>query len=531
MRLILTLVLLGLLSFFFGLGSVGLIGPDESRYAQVARGMLERADWITPHLQGEPWLDKPPLYYWAAAVSMRLLGETETAARFPAAIAAIATCFAIAFVGTRWFGFAAGLRSALVLAASLGMVLYGRAAIMDSLLTLALTIGLGAYALYVMERPSLSWLVTALAAIGAGVLAKGPLAVVLSLLIIIPFHLLDRVGPRSRSPRLTVPTATHAIVSVASFLVVVIPWHAAILQRMGWEFVEVFFLQHNVDRFLTTVHRHPGPIYYYLPVLAVALFPWSAFVPAAIARAMRGIEARRTFLLLWIVSPLVFFSLSGAKLPGYLLPVLPPFALLIGLLWAPAAESGKEETAVWLNRSLAFHVAWCLVLGAAALLGFHGRLPEMVTASRWLAVLLVGLGAGAYVAGRRRPGAAFWSLTASSVSLTLLMVLYLGPMVEPHQSLKALATKGFSELKPGERVICYKAFYPRAHFYTRDRLGAIWTLEEFRTRAAEWGRIVALTEPDHYREIAEDASLEARVIARSGNRLLVEARAALVARR
>jgi 4-amino-4-deoxy-L-arabinose transferase-like glycosyltransferase len=530
MRLILALVLVGLVSFFFGLGSVGLIGPDESRYAQVARGMLERADWITPHLQGEPWLDKPPLYYWAAAGSMRLLGETETAARLPAAVAALATCFAIAFVGTRWFGFATGLRSALVLAASLGMVLYGRAAIMDSLLTLALTISLGAYALYVMERPSLSWLVIALAAIGAGVLAKGPVAVVLSLLIILPFHLIDRVGPPSRSRRLTMPTATHAIVSVASFLVVVIPWHAAILQRMGWEFVEVFFLQHNVDRFLTTIHRHPGPIYYYLPVLAVAFFPWSAFAPAAIARAIRGLEARRTFLLLWIVSPLVFFSLSGAKLPGYLLPVLPPFALLVGLLWAPADESRKEETAAGLNRSLAFHLAWCLVLGAAAIVGFHGRM-EMVTASRWLAVLLVGLGAGAYVAGRGRPGAAFWSLTASSVSLTLLMVLYLAPMVEPHQSLKALATKALSELKPGERVICYRAFYPPAHFYTRDRLGAIWTLEEFRIRAAEWGRIVTLTEPEHYREIAEDASLEARVIARSGNRLLVEARAASVASR
>jgi hypothetical protein len=122
-------------------------------------------------------------------------------------------------------------------------------------------------------------------------------------------------------------------------------------------------------------------------------------------------------------------------------------------------------------------------------------------------------------------------LTASSVSLTLLVVLYLAPIVEPYQSLKTLATKGHSELNPGERVICYKAFYPRALFYTRDRLGEIWTLEEFRIRAAEWGRIVTLTEPQHYREIAEDASLETHVIARSGNRLLLEARPASAASR
>jgi 4-amino-4-deoxy-L-arabinose transferase-like glycosyltransferase len=522
MRLFLAIATLGLVSFFFGLGAVGLIGPDESRYAQVARDMMERADWVTPQLQGEPWLDKPPLYYWAAGASMWLLGETETAARLPAAIAALATCLTIGVVGGRWFGSAVGLRSALVLAASLGMVVYGRAAVMDSLLTLALTIGLGAYALYVTVRPSLAWLITAFVAIGAGVLAKGPIGVLLPLLIIIPFHLLDRIG-RPFEKHVAVPKPTHLIVSLAFFLALVLPWYTAILRELGWEYVEVFFFEHNVDRFLTTVHRHPGPIYYYLPVLAVALFPWSAFVPASIARATRGIDARRSFLLLWIAAPLAFFSLSGSKLPGYVIPVLPPFVLLIGLLWTTPDKTGKGSPQ-WLNRSLALHVALCVALGATAMHGFMGRAPEAITAGRVLAAFVVGVGVATYVVGRKRPVAAFWSLTASSISLTLLLVLYLAPAVEPYQSLKTLATRGLSELKSGERVICYKAFYPRAHFYTRDRLGAIWTLEEFRIRATQWGRIVTITEPYHYEEIAEDASLETQVIARSGNRILAEVR-------
>ena len=182
MRLIFALAALGLISFFYGLGAVGLIGPDESRYAEVARGMVEREDWVIPHLRGEAWLDKPPLYYWATASSMLLLGETETAVRLPAAMAALTTCWALAFLGTRLFAFAAGVRSAIVLAASLGMVLYGRAAIMDSLLTLALTVGLGAYAIYATVRPSLYWLVIAFTAFGAAVLTKGPIGIVLPLL-------------------------------------------------------------------------------------------------------------------------------------------------------------------------------------------------------------------------------------------------------------------------------------------------------------------------------------------------------------
>lgn len=521
MRLLFALFVLGAISFFCGLGAVGLIGPDESRYAEVARGMLAHGDWITPHLRGEPWLDKPPLYYWAAAGSMSLLGETETALRLPAAIASLATCFLIAFVGTRLFGFAVGIRAGLVLAASLGMVVYGRAAIMEALLTLWLTVGLGAYALYATLRPSLLWLLAASAAFGAAVLAKGPIGILLPMLVVGSFYLFDRLGILAGRRRAFVPSWRHLILATPLFLAVAMPWHVAIGQRIGWEYVEVFLFQHNVDRFLSTVHRHPGPFYYYLPVLAVVLFPWSAFVPVAVQRAIRKIDPPRIFLLLWIVVPLVFFSLAGSKLPGYILPILPPLALLLGLVWNPEPES--EPSIVWLQRSMAAHAILSVTFAVAALYVITSRYPDDATAGRWSAALVAFLGLAAYGLSRARPRVAFWSLVASSVSLTLALVLYLAPVLEPHQSLKTLATIAFRELKPGENVICYKAFYPRAHFYTHDRLGEIWTLEEFRIRTSEWGRIVTLTEPHHYREIVEDPTLDARLIASTGNRILAEA--------
>jgi 4-amino-4-deoxy-L-arabinose transferase-like glycosyltransferase len=517
MRSIVALVALGGLSFFFRLGAVGLIGPDESRYAEVSRGMLERGDWVTPVLRGEPWLDKPPLYYWAAGASMWLLGETETAVRLPSAVAAFATCLAIAFIGNRLFGSSCGIRAALVLASSLGMVLYGRAAIMDSLLTLTLTIGLGAYLVHATVRPSRTWLAVAFAAFGAAVLAKGPIGILLPLIIIVLFQ--------AASHRSLLPRASHLAISTLSFLAVVVPWHVAILHAQGWEFVEIFLLQHNVDRFLTTIHRHPGPIYYYLPILIVALVPWTVFVPAAVARSLRDRGVRHLFLLLWIGVPLVFFSLAGSKLPGYILPVLPPLALLVGLAWAQASRTEKEG-APWLRRSMGFHAALSVALGAAALYGFASRVPAVVEGGWFLAVLLVGLGMGAYLCGRQRPRLAFWSLVASSMTVTLALVLYIGPLMEPYKSLKTLATKGFVELEPEERLICYKCFYPQAHFYTRDRLGEIWTLEELRIRVVEWGRILMLTEPHRFRELVEDPSLRTHSIAECGGRILAEARPA-----
>ena len=514
MRLIGALIVLGTISFFYRLGGVGLIGPDESRYAEVSRGMLERGDWVTPELRREPWLHKPPLFYWFAAASMWVLGETEAAARIPSAVAALGTCLSIGFLGARLFGSASGIRSAVVLASSLGMVLYGRAAIMDSLLTFTLTLGLGAYLFYATVRPLQIWLAVAYAAFGASVLAKGPVGIVLPLLIIVLFEFV--------SHRRVLPSARSLLISTASFLAVVAPWHVAIFNAQGWEYVESFLFQHNLDRFLTTIHRHHGPFYYYLPILVVALLPWTAFIPGAVSSAFRNRDPRRLFLFLWIGIPLVFFSLAGSKLPGYILPILPPLSLLVGTFWTDESRTGEPE-ARWVTGPLAVQVGLSIVLGAAAVYGFGSRLPAIVEGGWVLGSLVIVLSVATYLLGRRRPRVAFRGLVASSVVLTLVLVLYVAPLMEPYKSLKTLASIGFAELAPDEQVICYKSFYPQAHFYTQDRLGEIWTLEEFRLRVVEWGRIVTLTEPHRFQELVDEPSLRTRVMAECGGKILAEA--------
>lgn len=494
-----------------GLGSVGLLGPDEPRHAEVAREMLETGEWVTPHLMGYPWLDKPPLYHWAAALSMKLLGPTETAARLPSAAAALATCFFIAGAGARLFGPRAGLSAGLVLASSLGMAVYGRAAIVDSVFTLTLTLGLGSYALYATHRRSTLRLALSFGFLGAAVLAKGPVGLMVPLIIIGAFHVLHG--------RSWLPKPAPAAVAAISLLVVAAPWYIAVLRDQGWEFVEVFFFHHNLDRFFTTVHRHPGPFYYYLPILIAALFPWSVLLPISLTRACIRGDPRRHFLALWVGIPLVFFSLAGSKLPGYLIPVLPPCALLIGLAWAEAAP---KDAAI--ARSLIWQPALSALLGAATVYVFATRFPGIVVAGWVLAFLNLGAGAATFFCSRKSLSAAFWSLVTGSVILIMTLVFFVAPLLEPYQSLRTLASSAASRLDEGERVICYKTFYRKAVFYTRGRLGEIWTLKELRMRAREWGRILILTERWRFEELAHDPSLLVKSLQQCGNRVLAEVR-------
>jgi 4-amino-4-deoxy-L-arabinose transferase-like glycosyltransferase len=386
------------------------------------------------------------------------------------------------------------------------MVVYGRAAVMDSLLTLTLTLGLGAYLLHAVSKPSRLLVVLAFSAFGLSVLSKGPVGLLLPLIIIGAFH--------ACRDRQFVPSRSVLAIAAISFLAVVAPWHIAILRTQGWEFVEVFLIHHNVDRFLTTVHRHPGPLYYYLPVLVVALFPWSAFLPAALIRSTRELDPRRLFLLVWIVTPFVFFSLAGSKLPGYIIPVLPPCALLLGLLW-----TGRDQAELP-RRSLAFHLLLTAALAATAYYTFTSRLPDIGHTGLVLGLLILGLALGVYLRAR---SSAFWSLVASSLATTLLLVAHVAPQLEPYKSLKTLASRGAAQLRAGERLICYKNFYPQAHFYTQDRLGEIWTLEEFRIRTREWGRILTLVEPPRLHELIDEPSLQLTVIEECGGKVLAEA--------
>ncbi|HXE83489.1 MAG TPA: glycosyltransferase family 39 protein [Gemmatimonadales bacterium] len=310
------LLLAAALALGFDLGGYALFDPDEGRNAEVAREMAQTNDYILPHLDGLPYLDKPVVYFAAAALVMEVLGPTETAARLPAYLFTLATCGVVIWiVGRRWGRDPAWL-AAIALVTMPLVLAYARTTIFDSTLAFCTTLAMLAFW---DERPILAW-----AAIGLGAITKGPVAILVPLIALIPYSLMT-----GRSLRRLFPLA-----GLGAFALVALPWFIAISIRIP-EFPHYVFVRETFERVTTTRFHRTAPFWYYLPIVPVAAFPW--IVPALArwrtlrwAWLGRRVNARAQdaiFLACWVLGPLLFFTLNQSKLPQYVLPLMPPFAL------------------------------------------------------------------------------------------------------------------------------------------------------------------------------------------------------------
>ncbi len=320
--------------FFFGLSYFGLVGADEPRYAQVAREMLARHDWVTPTLGGRPWLEKPALYYWQTMLAYRFFGVSDWAARLFSAVDATLMVLAVYLFlrhfrsGFSFTGFQ--LDGALMTASASGVIGFARAASMDMPLAATFTVAMLAwYAWY--ERASQRYLAIFYVFLGLAALAKGPVAPFLAAVIVTIF------AAAKGDYRLIGRTCW--IPGIALFTMVALPWYVAV-QLNNPEFFRVFILEHNLQRFGRDIYHHTQPFWYYLPVVVLALVPWTVFVIAALVESIRvwwtekrkmlqSDDALPAFLVIWFLVPLAFFSFSASKLPGYILPALPAGTLLL----------------------------------------------------------------------------------------------------------------------------------------------------------------------------------------------------------
>ncbi len=316
--------------FFYGIGSFGLIGADEPRYAQVAREMLERHDWITPVLGGHPWLEKPPLYYWQAMLAYSLFGVSDVAARVPSAVDATLLVIAVYLFFRRYRG-GVEVDAALITASCAGVIGYARAASMDMALTATFAVGLLAWWAW-RESAQKVYLALFYLLMGLGMLAKGPVAPFLAGIVI------GLCAAATREWRMVARMLW--LPGIFLSCVIALPWYAAVQMRNP-QFFREFILQHNLARFSTNLYHHPEPFWYYVPVTALALLPWIVFVAVAVAQPLRAWWGERKssqidlelqfsmFASIWLIVPLIFFSLSQSKLPGYILPVVPAGAVLL----------------------------------------------------------------------------------------------------------------------------------------------------------------------------------------------------------
>jgi 4-amino-4-deoxy-L-arabinose transferase-like glycosyltransferase len=335
--------------------SFWLFEPDEGRYAQIPWEMLARNDWTVPVLQGEPYLDKPPLFYWLVMASYRLFGAHDWSARLIPALAIHASILLTYLLGCRLLGRSAALWGAGILAIAPGFVSIGRLLVIDGVLTLCVLASFAAATQAVRgDRLRYAWWCLSAVACGLGVLTKGPVALILCAIPLAAHQWLigaSRINRRAW------------IVYVVVTLGVALPWYILVCLSRP-EFASYFLWRHNIVRFLTPFD-HQQPIWFYVPILLLGLLPASIVLPglfrSLLSTARSQCDHRPPVLGLLLIAglwPILFFTLSGSKLPTYILPAFPPLALVLGYYLS---------LRTW-------RTAWLVKLGGIGMLVFLGLL-------------------------------------------------------------------------------------------------------------------------------------------------------------
>jgi len=499
----------------FRLGAVPLVGPDEPRYARVAVEMERSGDLVTPTLQGRPWLEKPALYYWLAAGALRAFGENEAAARLPSVLAGVLMVGATALFGARLYGGPAGLHAGFVLGTALLSFAYGRAASMDMLLAAFVTVAVGLAALRVLGLAGRLAVPAAAVAAALATLAKGPLGALLPVLVLTAYLLAAR--DRRLVGRLASPAA------LLLFMIVAGPWYALIYRAQGGAFIDVFLLDHNLRRFTSEIHRHAGPFYYYVPVVLGGLFPWTGLLLPALAMLRPRRSPADLLLLFWIAMPFVFFSTAGSKLPGYILPCLPPLALLIGRAADGLVRGCHLPTAAGASAAGLVGVVMAALVATVPFVLRHLGDPEWrlgIPLAAWALVTAFAV----WRRLRRDPAGGLRLARIGAVGVLLLVALAAPPILDRRESGRRL----FAAAQGGEVLAwgAWRSAWMAGYFYNDGRVREVEGLDAV-LDAVGRGPTLVLCGPAERRKVLATPAMVVRLLAegpRDNSLLLAEAR-------
>jgi 4-amino-4-deoxy-L-arabinose transferase-like glycosyltransferase len=359
---LLALALALAVAWFGLLGERKLIKADESRYAEIPREMLASGDWLTPRLNGFKYFEKPPLQYWATAGAFAAFGAAEWTARLWSALTGFGTLWLVFYAGRRLYREAAAICAGASLAGSALYAAMSQVALLDMGVSAFLALAVLAFLLAQHDGASpgarRAWMLAAWAAMALAVLSKGLIGIVLPAGALVLYLAWQRDFGLLRR--------LHLLPGMALFLALGAPWFVAV-SAANPEFARFFFVHEHLERFLTTQHDHPGPVWYFVPVLVAGLLPWLVSPAPALWQAARRDAGARfqtgRFLVAWCIVVFVFFSASGSKLPNYILPLFPALALLVG---AQLARASRGLLAAQAALAALFGLAAALAAARAA---------------------------------------------------------------------------------------------------------------------------------------------------------------------
>jgi 4-amino-4-deoxy-L-arabinose transferase-like glycosyltransferase len=421
--------------------------------------MSETHDWITPRLWGTPWFEKPVLYYWTAGIAMRLFGVSEFAARLPSALAALLAIVAVAWTALRSYGVGAAWYSLLMLPTSVAIIGFARAASPDMLFAGLLTATM-AVAVEILQTPRPGPILRIAFGffLGAAVLAKGPAAVILAGGATLLWAGLSR---QWRAPL----RFLHPVILLV-FSATVLPWYFLCALRNP-DFLRVFIWQHNFERYLTPVFQHRQPFYYYGYILLLAVVPWVIFLFAAVLDTLARLKntTRLTsvdaFCASWALIPILFFSVSQSKLPGYILPAIPPLFILLAQ-WVSRAMTTKTVTVLRALGGTGVLVLLTGILFAADLIERIGRGFPARFSSTAVVVLPFGIAIVLFVM-KSRPREAFFLLVVFVIAAVEFANFNFLPKLDGEISARRIAESILKTDPTGGNVATYQL--PRSWQY------------------------------------------------------------------
>jgi 4-amino-4-deoxy-L-arabinose transferase-like glycosyltransferase len=478
------LLAITLFTFFFLLGGRALNEPDEGRYSEIAREMIETGNWLVPHFWHLPHLDKPPMTYWLVAVSMKLFGQNEWAVRLPLALAGISGVWAVWLLGCSIGGRRAGLWSALILQSSLLYFVMARMLTPDIFLTQFI-----AWAMYFFWRswlvlpstfnlqPStfLRWHLAGWVAIALGFLTKGPIAVAIPLVALAALVIYRRKSFSQKKLLLG-----GLVGGLALFLVLAMPWFLAVFRQVPDAFHYMVFSQAAGHLFGTTIKNRPGGPFYFFGILAIGLFPWTWLLGWLWRRAhWRGLDVKSkdawVLLNVWAIFTFVLFSFSQAKLPAYILPVFPAFAVLVALhFFNGEKNSGVLRTPDWIWQLCAASPMLLLVVVPLALPPvFHVTPPEWM---KWQAPMAAVVGFGIFWLAKHWNTSACAAVTVGLGIFSMMAVTAETPLFETafkaNQTLKPLGLALREDFQSGDAIVCWGKLPQGLPFYSGGAISA-----------------------------------------------------------
>jgi len=490
--LILLAVGIGLIFSLF-LGTRPLSVPDEGRYAEIPREMLVVHDFVTPHLNGIKYFEKPPLFYWLQASAIKVLNPwithaeyslnrsktnhyfapiSEWTVRLPNAIVALLGCLLVYAAGRVLFERRAGLLSAVILASSLLYFALARMVTLDMTLSVCLSGSLLAFLVAINQSPSLErrfLFYTAYMLAGLAVLTKGLIGIIFPTMIIGLWVLLSNQWRLLKECYL--PSG------ILLFLLIVLPWHI-LVQSRNPEFFQFYFIDQQFLRYSTLIAQRYQPDWFFIPIFIAGFLPWVCFFPQAIVthfpRNWQQFKEKNNyiFLLLWIGTIFLFFSFSHSKLIPYILPIFPGLALLTGHYLSTHWQRFNEikwgyiaVPLVWL--ALGIVGLLCLVNDSSITLSQTAKLFLITSYSVFLLNSIV---ASCFVL-LRKPKMAFAILTIGSV-ISFLIVSISIPQLDT-RSIKPLVATLKPLLKPNDKVVAYYDYYQDLPFYLNQRVFAV----------------------------------------------------------